>query len=550
MGVFGLIYRQYRWPLLGVLLLSAASAVLNVGVIAFIKNRLMDAEGAVEGAMLAFAGLLALLFALSFGVQAFIASLGHRFVHGLRRRLVKQVLDSDVDRLESLGSARLLASLSGDVQKITIGFINLPEIVYGSILTLAAFGYLAWLSLPLFGATLAWLALMVVVSQQLMRRTQAHMRQLREADDALHAHYRAVIEGRQELALNRTRAQHLYEQEYLASAGDYFHNVVRADTFHWSNSNWVNCMILASLALVFALVGGYGWADYTVASTFAVVILFVRAPLVSSMGAIPNLLGANVALEKLNALQLQPYREDFDLPAATAFEGWQRLQLDAVTYRYRSEDGSGFVVGPLDLTLQRGERVFLVGGNGSGKSTLARLITGLYRPDTGCLRVDGRAVGEHDLAAYQQLFSTVFSDFHLFRQLLGVAGEDAPRDVVQAWLALLRMSHKVRIEQARLLDLELSQGQRKRLGLLLAVLEGRGVLLLDEWAADQDPAYRRAFYQQLLPQLSEQGVTVIAITHDDHYFHLADRLLKMEGGQLYALPVPAPGEAQRGRALP
>jgi putative ATP-binding cassette transporter len=226
------------------------------------------------------------------------------------------------------------------------------------------------------------------------------------------------------------------------------------------------------------------------------------------------------------------------------------LQLDAVTYRYRSEDGSGFVVGPLDLTLQRGERVFLVGGNGSGKSTLARLITGLYRPDTGCLRVDGRAVGEHDLAAYQQLFSTVFSDFHLFRQLLGVAGEDAPRDVVQAWLALLRMAHKVRIEQARLLDLELSQGQRKRLGLLLAVLEGRGVLLLDEWAADQDPAYRRAFYQQLLPQLSEQGVTVIAITHDDHYFHLADRLLKMEGGQLYALPVPAPGEAQRGRALP
>ncbi len=549
MGLLGLIYRQYRWQLLGMLLLSAASGVLNVGVIAFIKNRLMDADSGAEGVMLAFAGLLALLFALSFGVQAFIANLGHRFVHGLRRRLVKQVLDSDVDRLESLGSARLLASLSSDVQKITIGFINLPEIVYGSTLTLVAFGYLAWLSLPLFAATLAWMLLMVVVSLRLMRRTEAHMRQLREADDALHEHYRAVIEGRQELALNRTRAQHLYEQEYLGSAAEYFHHVVRADTFHWSNSNWVNSMILASVALVFTLVGAYGWADYAVASTFALVILFVRAPLVSSMAAVPNLLGANVALDKVNALQLEPHREGFDLPGAVAFGGWQRLQLDAVSYRYLSEDGSGFVVGPLDLTLQRGERVFLIGGNGSGKSTLARLITGLYRPGAGCLRVDGRALSDHDVPAYQQLFSTVFTDFHLFRQLLGVAGEDAPEGAIQAWLALLRMDHKARIEHARLLDLQLSQGQRKRLGLLLAVLEGRGVLLLDEWAADQDPAFRREFYQQLLPRLSEQGVTVIAITHDDHYFHLADRLLKMEGGQLYELPVPAMGEAQTGIPL-
>ena len=138
-------------------------------------------------------------------------------------------------------------------------------------------------------------------------------------------------------------------------------------------------------------------------------------------------------------------------------------------------------------------------------------------------------------ARYRRLFASVFTDFYLFDQLLAEDGIDAPREAVDAWLARLHMLEKVRIEQGRIRDTRLSQGQRKRLALLLALLEQRDILLLDEWAADQDPLFRRLFYRELLPLLKAGGKTVFAITHDDHYFDQADRLLKMDGGQLTEL---------------
>lgn len=541
MRLLALVWGQYRLALLAVLALSAGSAALNIVVLGYLKSRLMSGTGPVLDAIPGFAVLLVALFGMGFAAQSWIAALGHRFVHELRRRLVKQLLDTAVDRLETLGAARLLASLGGDVQKLTLGFINLPEVVYGLTLGLGVLAYLLWLSVPLALALLAWLAAMLLISLPLMRRTETHIRALRDAEDALHEDYQGVVAGRQELALNQVRAKHLYEQEFLPSAEDYFRHIVRADTCHWTNGNWVNAMILASIALICLLANAWQWADATTAATFALVILFARAPLLASLSAIPNLLGATVALDKLEALALADYRAPFLTVAAPLPADWQTLEWVGLTYRYAAAEGEGegFSVGPCDLTIHRGERIFLIGGNGSGKSTLARLLTGLYPATSGSIRVDGQAIANTDLGAYQQLFSTVFSDFHLFRQLLGPTGQAASETAVDDWLSILRMEHKVRRERARLLDLQLSQGQRKRLGLLLAALEGRAVLLLDEWAADQDPAYRRAFYRQVLPRLQEQGVTVLAITHDEAYFPLADRVLKMLDGRLLELPVPA-----------
>ena len=78
----------------------------------------------------------------------------------------------------------------------------------------------------------------------------------------------------------------------------------------------------------------------------------------------------------------------------------------------------------------------------------------------------------------------------------------------------------------------LSRGQRKRLALVTAYLEDRPIYLFDEWAADQDPLFRRVFYQRLLPELKRRGKTVVAVTHDDRYFDAADQLIKLEEGKV------------------
>ncbi len=179
--------------------------------------------------------------------------------------------------------------------------------------------------------------------------------------------------------------------------------------------------------------------------------------------------------------------------------------------------------------------VFLIGGNGSGKSTLARLLTGLYQPQSGCVRVDGRPLREEDWTRYRQHFSAIYTDLHLFDRLMGPAGESPDPALVEEWLAALGMHSKLDFDGDRITNVNLSQGQRKRLAMLLAVAEQRDLLLLDEWAADQDPQFRRVFYRELLPQLRALGKTLVVISHDDHYFDQADRLLEMRQGQLVEL---------------
>ena len=534
MKLLKLLFRDNRLPLFGIVLLSLCSAVLSVGVIAFINQKLIRLDGELATTLLSFLGLLALLLLCAGAGQVALHTLGHRFVYHLRRSLVRRVLDTDIERLEQIGGARILASLSSDIRNITIAFVYMPELTYGLILSLAAFSYLAWLSPALFGITAAWLGLTLLVGWFFVGKVNHHIRLLREAEDHLYQDYQAIIDGRKELALNRDRARLLYDEEFDRDARAYRDNVTRADIFNGLAGNWANAMVLGSIGIVFFCASGLGWAPGEVAATFALTVLFLRAPMVATVAALPSLLAARISLDKLESLELAP--ETVAIEGMEGLGDWQRLRLEGVEYRYPGEGGeAGFDVGPIDLELRRGELVFLVGGNGSGKSTLARLLTGLHRPAAGTIRLDERALQAHEWQAYRQLFASVYTDFHLFSRLLGPAGAEVETSQVGSWLERLRLSHKVRFAEGRLADTRFSQGQRKRLALMLAMLEDRDILILDEWAADQDPLFRRLFYRELLPQLKAAGKTVLAITHDDHYFDQADRLLKMDGGRLAEL---------------
>lgn len=535
MELLRLILRDYRWAFIGVIAASLSSAALGIGVIAFINQRLIAIDGGALAALPQFFGLVALLLAVSLIAQLGLTTLGHHFVFDLRSKLIKQVLDTDIERLEAIGSGPLLASLSTDIRNVTVAFVRLPELVQGTILTAGCVVYLGWLSLPILAVTAVWIVLTMGVGSWLIRRVYAHLRQVREAEDDLYRDYETVIAGRKELALNRQRARRLFEDVYRADALRYRRHIIRADTYHLSANNWANIMMLAAIGLVFFLANGLGWANTTVAATYALTLLFLRTPMIGAVGALPTLLNAQVAFNKLAALTLADYQPSFAAPRPIASD-WRRLSLQAVHFGYRSDaTQAGFAIGPIDLTIRRGELIFVIGGNGSGKTTLARVLTGLYQPAAGHVAIDGEPLADTDRPALRSLFSSVFTDFHLFDQLLGPDGLAADGPLISDWVERLGMTDKLSIEDARVMDLALSQGQRKRVALLIALAEQRDILLLDEWAADQDPVFRRLFYQTLLPALAEAGYTVIAISHDDHYFEHADRLLEMRAGQLAEL---------------
>ena len=559
-SLYHMIWANYRLPFLKVILLNLVNAAVSVGIIAYINHTFISQPvfDTLSWLNLAqFSLLVLLLLVTTFFSQYALTRLGHRFVYELRTKLVKQIIDTTVPQIDHLGSARLLASLSSDIQSITVAFVRMPELVQGIILSVGVGLYLGWLSLPLLFIVMFWIVMTIWISTILVKHVYTHLTELREINDALYQDYQSIIEGRKELALNQHRAEKLYTDDFLAHAKSYEKTVTKSDTFHLSAVNWSNIMMFASIGIVFA-VANYLDIPMGVATTFSLTILFMQSPLLHAVGAYPTLQTAQVALEKIQSLELAEHQPSF--ATDTVAQDWQSITLNNINYRYvgssnssnapdtavndnaqnsdnsdNNQNPANNILKSVNLTLQRGDVVFLIGANGSGKSTLAKIITGIFTPTTGTVQVDGQSVNSENNADFRQLFSAIFSDQHLFKQLIGYQGNEPDAALVSDWLHQLNLQEKVSVSDHKLSTDKLSQGQRKRLAMLIAVAEQKEILLLDEWAADQDPAFRRVFYQTLIPELKAMGKTLFIISHDDGYFEHADRLLLMKEGRLIEL---------------
>jgi len=277
-------------------------------------------------------------------------------------------------------------------------------------------------------------------------------------------------------------------------------------------------------------------------------ILVTMGPLTGVVGAIPGFTRAQIAMRNLRMLQeeIAATRESADARDERCLPEFQSIELRGIEFSFGDDaSGEGFRLGPVDLTLRRGEVVFVVGGNGSGKTVLMRVLTALYHPTAGTIRYNGAVLDELDRQAYREQFSTVFNDFHLFRELLGLRDDQKAR--VGEWLARLDLADKTRYENGEFTSLALSAGQRKRLAFAVAMLEDRPICVLDEFGAEQDPEHRRRFYREIIPALRSGGKTVIVVTHDDAYFDAGDRVLRMDFGGIVNERRTAAGIAHAGR---
>ncbi|HYC27184.1 MAG TPA: cyclic peptide export ABC transporter, partial [Chitinophagaceae bacterium] len=268
---------------------------------------------------------------------------------------------------------------------------------------------------------------------------------------------------------------------------------------------------------------------YTLMS-FVIILLYLIGPINGILTSAPTLMQFRVALGRIRGfLKEIPANLDLNEPVKPLVANLESIKMKGVKFRYKNDiDNHVFEVGPIDLEAHKGEILFIIGGNGSGKTTLAKLLIGLYSPDEGSILVNNKPVESSQLSEY---FSTVFSPSYLFEKLYNI-DTDAKSAEISKYLKVLDLEEKVSIKNNKYSTIELSSGQRKRLALLQCYLEDSPVCLFDEWAADQDPDYRNFFYRTLLPEMKKQGKIIIAITHDDNYFDVADRILKMKQGKI------------------
>lgn len=467
--------------------------------------------------------------------------LGHRANAELRHFVCARVIDTDLRQLEEIGNARVQAALAEHSSQVAEFFVSLPAILVNLIVVGGCLAYMAWLSWQVF------LAAGCVIGLGSLGYHLAHLRAIRHLNvaameqDELFDHFRSLVDGAKELRLHAGKRMR-FLRDLLDAC---IERVRRERTLGMSifvvSTAWGSFLIYAFIGLVLFALVAEGPGRARIMTGFALVFVYMVAPLETLLLALPRANLAKASSRRLEEITLELRSEPTSPAGYTEFAA---ISLEGISHRYYHEAADEmFTLGPITLRFAPGELTFLVGGNGSGKTTFAKLLVGLYRPDAGAIRVGAAVVDESHRDAYRQHFTAIFSDFHLFDRLL-----DVPSRVLDArgnaLLAKLHLQHKVQVHGGAFTTRALSQGQRKRLALVVASLEDRPFLVFDEWAADQDPQFKEVFYRELLPELKAAGKTVLVISHDDRYFPVADRLIRMENGQIAAVEVP-PASAAR-----
>jgi len=451
-----------------------------------------------------------------------------------RRRITDKIRNSELEALDHIGRSEIYSRLTQDTAMLSQleGFLT-GTVQSASMLFFISI-YIIWLSEYAFILTLLLMIGGVLIYLRADKRAKEQIEFTSEMEVELFDHVTHLIDGFQEVRLNRQLSDELYadtedvsralKDSKVFTAGHYNDNYVISQAFFYFH--------LAAIVFVLPqLIPTY--ADTITQITM--VIVFIIGPLGVVVSSIPAYFKANIAAEhiyqleqRLDQLQKSPPPEAF-----VPISSFQKITLTDVEFAYDENQLEQFKIGPISFELNAGEIFFVVGGNGSGKSTLLKVLASLYPPAKGTLRIDNRLVSGDLVHGYREMFSAVFSDFHLFNKLYGLKDVDPGR--VNDMLARMQLDTKTAYVDGRFTSLELSTGQRKRMGLLITLLDDKPICVFDEWAAEQDPEFRSYFYEELLHELKAEGKTIIAVSHDDRYFHHADQIIKMEYGKLVEL---------------
>ncbi|GAB3033620.1 pyoverdine export ABC transporter PvdE [Oleiagrimonas citrea] len=513
-------------------------------------------KGTVDGTgdIWQFVGLCIATAVASFVAKISISKLTLWSSFHLRLQLGRQWINTPLIELEREGNAKLLSAITQDVDHLSDSMRALPALFVDYTVTIASFCYLGYLSWKLLLVLIGFMVVLTITRGFLKKKFEESVREARSFAEMMLATYNSMSGGIKELKMNIARWNGFYSGELYDVSAKYRDKGYSAEILFGMIYGYSEVAYFIFVALL--IYGGnlIGGISHDLMISFAVTLLYMKSNMDRVIESGGQIMRASVALDHLQALGVFKHTASMsvsELHSKTARENVAAsvatdinlnknpchsdcsIRLNGVGHTYGGVgDEAGFKLGPIDIDIGAGELLFIIGGNGSGKTTLAKILCGLYEPQSGEILLNGVRIDSSNRAWYAQHFGTVFSDSYLFSKLYGA--DDLPQtdSLIREYLRECRLEDKVEVHEGRFSTISLSQGQRKRLALVTAYVEDRPIYLFDEWAADQDPEFRQFFYCKILPKLKAKGKTVIVISHDDRYYYVADRIIKLERGRL------------------
>lgn len=461
----------------------------------------------------------------------------------VRKKLLAQIAVADFAQLESFGQTRLFENITQSTQIISQNSHLIGMSFRSLLLLIAVMAYVFWISMLAFFIIVAVVGSGIVIYLRMGKTLAMWFGKLHQVESILFGKVADLFAGIKEVRMWSRRSDafkvaFIDASENKAEIGKNAQAMISRQMIMGITAFYI------LLAIIVFIVPVYSDSIDTDVAKISTAVLFMIGPISVIVQSMSILGMAEQSATRMMELSkdLEAIREPIADEGMTFEDKFDRVTFDDVSFTYPNRDPRhGFALGPINLSVKRGELLFITGGNGAGKSTLIKLLTGLYQPTSGKIKINDIQLGPQSLSAYRNLIATVFSDSHLFDELFGT--DDITDEDARYWIERFELSHVTGIRDDKFITIALSAGQRKRLALITAILENRPIIVLDEWAADQDPYFRKKFYHEILPELKKRGTTIIAVTHDDHYFEVADRRLHLETGKLTELALDDP----RGR---
>lgn len=462
--------------------------------------------------------------------QVILQTVATKATKQLRTEIYKRISQLPIAELERIGSARLLAIITNDIPYIMAGAASFPGIMISSATIFGMLGFLIYLNVDVFLFIMGTIFVGIVSYRIPLYFGDKLYGKARRHFDNIHEGIHGLVHGAKELKLNKTKRESFMEEALDIHEENHSAYSIKGNVFVTLALNYGNLMSFVAIGIATFVLSNHYSVSVETLLAIVMAMLYITGPLSAILNNISPIMRGSVSLRKLNCVLS-------DMPIE--LEGGRRgpdkcdsLTFSGVKYAYKNSDNEiGFEVGPINLTLNRGEVSFIVGGNGSGKSTLGKLLTLHYLPSCGEITMGDTLVTDENREQCRQSISAIYSDFYLFTKLYGIEQQELD-NLGQYYLEYLALDKKVTIDKDHFSTRSLSDGQKRRLALIVMYLEKRDIYLFDEWAADQDPQFREVFYTQIIPELKKSGKIVIVISHDDRYFYLADNIVEMEDGKL------------------
>ncbi len=478
---------------------------------------------------LLFAGVcLFILLARSLS-QVLLTRVGLDATTDLRVQAYRRIDRAPLAQLERIGPSRLIAAITTDVGRIITGATVIPNVLVASVTIIGMLGYVCFLDTHAFWFVIGAIVFGAVTYQIPMFIGNRYFERGRARIDEMQEAIRGLIHGTKELRLHQTKRSRYFAEVLLASEYAVRDNGKRGSTIITLAASYGDLLSFLVIGVVAYVFVSYHAIEGSKMVGVVMALLYISGPVGLILNSVSQIAMAKVSLRSIERIFTQ-LSEETAVQSVDGIPVWDSVRFENVAFSYQ-DVGSHFHLGPVDFEIQKGEVTFIVGGNGSGKSTLGKLLSLHYAPAQGEIRFGATRVDDETLTSCRQCIAAIFTDFYLFDRLLGgIAEQD--ESLVKRYLTDLGLDRKVTIEAGRFSTLALSDGQKKRLALLVAFLEDRELYIFDEWAADQDPLFKDVFYHRILPALKARNKAVVVISHDDRYFHVANQILVMEDGKL------------------